>query len=124
MPEIVFRLLGFVFNAILLPMSPPTTATAPHGIANSGSNPPCNALPTNPVNAVAASIAVAVPTAVRTGTPQPTTINGTRNDPPEIPSIPEKKPVAKVNGTAKSPFEPVFLEATLQRQPQTTARTI
>ena len=52
------------------------------------------------MNAVPATIVVEVPTARFIGTPQERTINGTRNEPPETPTIPAPKPVATITGIA------------------------
>ena len=100
----VFKYFGFVLRAILPPNTPPNIVTIAIGIAQAGLKLPCKACPRKPANAVAATIADAVPTAIRMGTPHANTISGTRNDPPETPTIPEKKPVVIAKGTASHKF--------------------
>ena len=95
----VFRYLGFALNANFPPIIPPTIARQAVGKAQARLKFPWKACPIKPANAVAATNADAVPTAIRIDTPHTNTIRGTRNDPPETPTIPEKKPVAMASGT-------------------------
>jgi hypothetical protein len=64
--------------------------------------------------AVIITSVVDVPTAMRMGTPTASTIRGTRKEPPDIPTIPETKPVINTMGMntnilIKIPARPVMV---------------
>ena len=95
---------GSVFNENRPPSRPPARAAGTRGSAMSGLKSPAIAWPVNPINAVTATMADEVPTAMRMGTPQKSTMSGILKDPPETPIIPAKKPVAAVMGIAVQRF--------------------
>ena len=95
-----FKNLGLDFNAVFEPSIPPTAPAKASGNAVIKLKCPEIVWPRNPMNAVAETMMVEVPTAIFMGTLQARTINGTRKEPPDTPTIPAKKPDKIMAGSA------------------------
>ena len=103
----LFSTLGLVAKASFPPINPPTTATAAWGKAQDQSMPLSTMCPKNPMAAVAPTMTDAVPTAIFIGIRQAVTIKGIRKEPPETPTIPAKKPVARERGVGVVAMRPM-----------------
>ena len=96
--KIILSFLPSTLTAIVPPIIPPINATITKTKICSLIKSPPNKCPKNPINAVAETNTEDVPTAIVIGTPHNITIKGIKNDPPEIPTAPAKKPIKEIIG--------------------------
>ena len=91
--KIIFSTLGLALIVSRVPKRLPMTAAIARITDILMSKCPVLRCPKKPAVAVIRTKVVEVPTAICMGTPIASTISGTKNGPPEIPTIPDKKPV-------------------------------